>query len=217
MHRMNFPPHAFVLRSAITMPIKNFFLSSLLAPTRSPLYSCPALTTGTSLNCQPPTHSPILDSSFGITLNCTFSIPVSWITCSLEPPHHSSHIAFIEDTDDTQHKVTCPTPQINPRDGSCRGPDGPVACAPACFANDQLDHDPVEHYPCSTPLSQPHTIHTRQIAFDRQPLNPYLDALDGHGSISEIDTDNMPSDNSGISDTSDISAFPATSATLAPQ
>jgi hypothetical protein len=67
--------------------------------------------------------------------------------------------------------------------------------------------------------------HTRQIAFDRQPPDPYLDALDGHGSILEIDTDNMPLDNSGILDTSDILAFPATSdisaflatsATLAP-
>jgi hypothetical protein len=112
-----------------------------------------------------------------------------------------------------------------PCDGSHRGPDGLVAYAPACFANAQLDHDPAEHYPCSAPLSQPHTNHTRQIAFDRQPPDPYLDALNGHGSISEIDTDNMPLDNSGISDTLDILAFlatldilafPATSTTSAP-
>jgi hypothetical protein len=208
------------------MPIKNFFLPSSLTPTCSSLYSRPVYTTGTSLNCQPPTHSPILDSSSGMTINCTFSIPVSWITRSSEPPHHSSHITFIEDTNDTQHKVMCPTPQMYPRDGSRGGPDSPVACAPACFANTQLDHNPAEHYPCSTPLSRPHTNHTRQIAFDRQPPDPYLDTLDGHGSISEIDTDDMPSDISGISDildisafpaTSDILAFPATSATLAPR
>jgi hypothetical protein len=192
------------------MPIKNFFLSPLLAPTHSSPYSCHALMTGMSLNCQPLTHSPILNLLSGMTLNCTFSIPVSWITRSSEPPRHSSCIAFIEDTDNMQYKVTCPTLQIYPCDRSCRGPDGPVACDPACFANAQLDHEPVEHYPCSTPLSQPHTIHTRQIAFDRQPPDPYLDALDGHGSILEIDTDDMPLDNSDISDTLDILAFPAT-------
>jgi hypothetical protein len=218
-----------MLQSAITLPIKNFFFSSSLAPTRSSPYSlttgtslnCTSpfsnLTTGTSLYCQPPTHFPILNSLSDMMLNCTFSIPVSRITHSSEPPRHSSHIVFIEDTNDTQHKVTCPAPQMYPRDGSCRGPNGPVACAPACFANAQLDHDPTEHYPCSAPLSRPHTNHARQTAFDRQPPDPYLDALDGHGSISEIDTDSMPSDNSDISDTSDIPAFPATSVTSAPR
>jgi hypothetical protein len=151
------------------MPIKNFSLSLSLTPTRSSPYSRHALTigtslnyqsqdpctgtTGTSLNCQPPTHSPILNSSSGMTLNCTFSIPVSWITRSSEPSRHSSHIVFIENTDNTQHKVTCPAPQMYPHDGSHRGSDSPVACAPACFANAQLDHGPMEHYPCSTPLS----------------------------------------------------------------
>jgi hypothetical protein len=132
-----------MLRS-ITMPTKNFFPSSSLAPTHSShypfLYSAhkkplSAYVTGTSLNCTIPTHSPILDSLSGMTLNCTFSIPVSWITHSSEPPRHSSHIAFIEDIDNTQHKVMCPAPQMYPCDGSHRGPDGPVACAPACFAN----------------------------------------------------------------------------------
>jgi hypothetical protein len=82
----------------------------------------------------------------------------------------------------------------------------------------QLDHDPTKYYPCSTPLSR---YHTRQTAFDRQPPDLYLDALDGHGSILEIDMEDMPSDNSGISDISafsatlDILASPATSATSA--
>jgi hypothetical protein len=143
-------------------------------------------------------------------LNCMFLIPVSWITRSSKPPRHSSHITFIEDTDDTQHKVTCPALQMYPHDRSRRGPDGLVACAPTCFANTQLDHDPTEHYPCSTPLFRSYTNHTRQITFDRQPPDSYLDALNGHGSISEID--DMPLDNSGISD---ISAFPATSDVLA--
>jgi hypothetical protein len=147
------------------MPTKNFFFSSSLAPTRSSHYPflytvckkpMSAYMTSTSLNCTIPTHSPIPDSESGITLNCMFSIPVSWITHSLEPPRHSSCITFIEDTGDMQHKVTCPTPQMYPHDGSCRGPDGWVTCAPACFANAQLDHNPVEHYPCSAPLSQYH-------------------------------------------------------------
>jgi hypothetical protein len=144
------------------MPTKNFFLSSLLTPTRSSQYPflytarkrpLSEYTTCMSLNCTIPTHSPILDLSSGMTLNCTFSIPVSWITRSSEPPCHLSCITFIEDTNDTQHKVTCPAPQMYLCDRSHRGPNGPVACAPACFTNAQLDPDPVEHYPCSTPLS----------------------------------------------------------------
>jgi hypothetical protein len=162
-------------------------------------------TTCTSLNCTVPTHSPILDLLSGMMLNCTFSIPVSWITRSLEPPCHLSHIAFIEDTDDTQHKVTCPALQMYPHDRSHSGPDGSVACAPACFTNTQLDPNPAQHYPCSTPISR---YHTNQTTFDRQPLDPHIDALNGHGSISETDTEDMPSDNSGILD---ISAFSAIS------
>jgi hypothetical protein len=72
-----------VLQS-VTMPTKNFFPSSSLAPTHSFRY--PFL-------CS--THKKPLS---GMTLNCTFSIPVSWITRSSEPPCHSSHITFIEDT-----------------------------------------------------------------------------------------------------------------------
>jgi hypothetical protein len=148
------------------MPIENFFPSSLLAPTHSShypfLYSArkgpmPDQMTGTLLNCQPLTLNPFLEPLSGIMLNCTFLIPVSWITCFLEPPRHSSHIAFIEDTNDMQHKVTCPAPQMYPCDGSHRGPDGPVACAPTCFTNARLDPNPVEHYPCFAPLSQHHT------------------------------------------------------------
>jgi hypothetical protein len=169
-----------------------------------------AYVSGTSLNCQPPNYSLSPDSS-GTTLNCTFSIPVSWITRSLEPPCHLSCITFIEDTNDMQHKVTCPTSQMYPHDRSCRGPDGLVACAPTCFANTRLDHNPVEHYLCFTSLL-PYEPHTRQITFDRQSLDHHIDALDGHSSISEIDTEDMPSD---ILGTSDISAFSATSDILA--
>jgi hypothetical protein len=213
---------------SVTMPTKNFCPSSLLAPTCSSCYPflyttrkrpMSAYMTCTSLNCTDLTHSPILNSSFGMTLNCTFSIPASWITRSLEPPRYSSHIVFIEDTDNMQHKVTCPTPQMYPHNKSCRGPDSPVACAPTYFANARLDPNPVEHYLCSAPLSR---YHTSQTTFDRQPLDPYLDALDRHSSISEINIEDMPLDNLGISDilafsaTLDIPAFPAILATSAP-
>jgi hypothetical protein len=145
------------------MPTNNFFLSSLLAPAcssypfqlmTSMLLNCTFLNpslepmTYTSINCT----IPFSDPSSSIILNCMFSIPVSWITHSSNPPHHLSHIAFIEDTNDTQHKVTCPTSQMYLRDGSHRGPNGPVAYAPACYANNSLESDSAEHYPCSTPL-----------------------------------------------------------------
>jgi hypothetical protein len=64
---------------------------------------------------------------------------------------------------------------------------------------------------CNTPS---YRHHTSQTAFDRQPPDPYLDALDGHGSILEIDMKDMPSDNLGILD---ILAFLAILVTLAPQ
>jgi hypothetical protein len=228
------------LLQSIIMPTKNFFPSSLLAPTCSSYYpflysahkrplsdyvtgtllncTVPFLNpmTGTSLNCQPLNYSlfPNLSSTM---LNCTFLIPVSWITRSLEPPHHSSCITFIEDTDDMQYKVTCPTLQMYPYDGSRRGPDGPVVCAPTCFANAQLDHNPMEHYSCSTSLLL-YEPHTSQIAFNRQSPDHHLDALNGHSSISEIDTEDMPLDILGISDISAFSAtldIPASPATLA--
>jgi hypothetical protein len=62
------PEEGVVLRS-VTMPIKNFFLSSSLAPARSPLYLRPAYATGMSLNCN---HSPSSVTT-GMSLNCTTS------------------------------------------------------------------------------------------------------------------------------------------------
>jgi hypothetical protein len=65
-----------VLRSAITMPTRNFFPSSL-APTRSSSY--PFLYTthkchssGTALNCQSPNYPPSPDSTRTL-LNCNFA------------------------------------------------------------------------------------------------------------------------------------------------
>jgi hypothetical protein len=147
----------------------------------------PELMTCMLLNCTVPFSDPLSSMS----LNCTFSIPVSWITCSLKPPHHLSHIAFIEDTDNMQHKVMCPALQMYPHDRSHRGPDVPMACAPACYANDSLESDSVEYYPYSAPLSHYPLItsYTSQTTLDRHSsdlLDFPLDAFDGHGSLSEI-------------------------------
>jgi hypothetical protein len=82
-----------LLRS-VTMPIKNFFLSTSLAPARSSLYLRPAYTTGTSLNCN------LQDSrlSSGTTLNCTFPVsnpmPGMALNCNLG---HLGHLGNIGD------------------------------------------------------------------------------------------------------------------------
>jgi hypothetical protein len=187
--------HQKLFPSIVTHPHSLLPLS--LTPTRSshchspplapPIVTHPHSLLPLSLTPTCSSRYPLPHYLSSITLNCTFLILVSWITCSL-PPYHLSCIVFIEDTDDTQHKVACPALQMYLCDGSCRGPDVLVACAPTCFANAQLDHNPVEHYPCSTSLL-PNIPCTSQTALNRQPLRPMdfpLDALDGHGSISEI-------------------------------
>jgi hypothetical protein len=158
--------------------------------------------TSTSLNCT----IPFSDPPSGMTLNCTILIPVQWITthslipCSLTPPHHSSYTAFIEDTDNMQHMLTCPTLQMYPCDGSCcepyKGPDGPVAGALTCYITNTLESDPTEHYSCSAP-SLHHPLYpehytrqllsyTSQITLNGHSLDTPLDALDGHSSLLEI-------------------------------
>jgi hypothetical protein len=57
-----------LLQSAVTMPIKNFFPSSL-APTRSSHH----LATGTSLNCTIPNYPPSSDSTC-TSLNCNLAL-----------------------------------------------------------------------------------------------------------------------------------------------
>jgi hypothetical protein len=144
--------------------------------------------TGTSLNCIILFSDPLSS----MTLNCTVLIPVQWITtCSpithfSNPHHHSSHITFIEDTNNTQHMVICPTPQMYPHDRSYRGPNGPVAYAPTCYIAESLESDSAEHHLCSTP--SPHhppyvTSYISQLTLDRHSLDLPLDALNGHGSL----------------------------------
>jgi hypothetical protein len=79
-----------LLRS-VTMPIKNFFLSSSLAPAHSSLYLQPAYLTGTSLNCTS-------QNSSGTTLNCTSPVsdptPGTALNCNFG---HLSHLGNIGD------------------------------------------------------------------------------------------------------------------------
>jgi hypothetical protein len=116
-----------LLRFAIIMPIKNFFSTSLLAPTRSAhypfLYSIHKRplsdsSTGTSLNynhvnCNPSTYSPIPDCLTGTLLNCHSQTP-SWnpssdttLNCNLAqtmhdmPSSHDGHLGHLGNwTDD---------------------------------------------------------------------------------------------------------------------
>jgi hypothetical protein len=62
------PEEGVVLQSAVTMPIKNFFPSSL-APTRSSHH----LATGTSLNCTIPNYPPS-PASTSTSLNCNLAL-----------------------------------------------------------------------------------------------------------------------------------------------
>jgi hypothetical protein len=101
---------------SITMPAQNFFHQLSLAPTHS--YSFLYHSHKTSI--------PFSDPSTSMLLNCTVLIPVQWITCSLSP-HHSSHITFIKDSNNTQDTLMCPTLQMylydRPHIG-CKTPEG---------------------------------------------------------------------------------------------
>jgi hypothetical protein len=75
-----------LLQSAITMPIKNFFLSSSLAPARSSLYLCPAYTTSMSLNCT----FLFSNHTSSTTLNCNLTQ-----TLHDMPSSHVRHVGHL--------------------------------------------------------------------------------------------------------------------------
>jgi hypothetical protein len=81
-----------LLRS-VTMPIKNFFLSSL-APARSSLYLRPAYTTSTLLNCTPSNQSPSSASS-STTLNCISPVSDPTPGMALNCNGHLSHLGHL--------------------------------------------------------------------------------------------------------------------------
>jgi hypothetical protein len=93
-----------LLRS-VTMPIKNFFLSSSLAPAHSSLYLRPAYTTGMSLNCTTLDHR----ATTGMSLNCTTRDPRSPTGTSLNCNHQNSR-ASSGTTLNCTSPVSDPTP-----------------------------------------------------------------------------------------------------------
>jgi len=100
-----------VLQSAVTMPIKNFFLSSSLTPTRSSLYSHPAYMTSTSLNYQ--SQDPCTGST-GTSLNCTFLFsPRSscmTLNCNLAQTSHDMPSSHVGHVGHLRHWIYCGMP-----------------------------------------------------------------------------------------------------------
>jgi hypothetical protein len=143
-----------VLRS-VTMPIKNFFLSSSLAPARSSLYLRPAYTTGMSLNCTTPDHRSTTGTSLncnpqnsrpssGTTLNCTFPVldptPGTALNCNLGHLGHLGYLGNIGNLDTLDPYPLDPTPTdslpgafITEMDPTDPGP------SEDCYADDSLD------------------------------------------------------------------------------
>jgi hypothetical protein len=85
------------LLQSVTMPIKNFFLSSSLAPARSSLYLRPAYTTSMSLNCNHQNPHP----SSGMTINCTS--PVSDPTPGMALNCNFGHLGHLGNIGDLGH------------------------------------------------------------------------------------------------------------------
>jgi hypothetical protein len=195
-----------VLRS-ITMPIKNFFLSSSLAPARSSLYLRPTYPTGTLLNCNHQNPRP----SSGTTLNCTFPVsdptPGTVLNCNLghlghlgnigDLGHlgHLGHLGNIGDLDTLDPYPLDPAPTdslpgafITEMDPTDPGP------SEGCYTDDLLD--PIHTrtletvdttYTRQTPSGEYHTRQTDALDGHGPISGIHLDALDGHGSFSEIE------------------------------
>jgi hypothetical protein len=158
------------------MPIKNFFLSSSLAPTRSSLYLRPAYPTSTSLNCRTLNLSPSPASS-GTTLNCTSPVsdptPGMALNCNGPFGHighlgHLGHLGNIGDLHDLDPYTLDPAPTDS---------------LPGAFITEMDPTDPGPSEGCYADDS-PNTIHTRTLETDFHARQ--IDALDGHGPTSGI-------------------------------
>jgi hypothetical protein len=192
-----------MLRS-VTVPIKNFFLSSSLAPAHSSLYLRPTYTTGMLLNCTMFDHR----SSSSTTLNCTSPVsdptPGTALNCNFGHLGHLGHLGHfghlghlgdlgnIGDLDTLNPYSLDPAPTdslpgafITEMDPTDPGP------SEGCYGDDSLD--PLHArtletaYTSHAPSGE---YHTRQIdALDGHgPISGiHLDALDGHSSFSEIE------------------------------
>jgi hypothetical protein len=205
-----------VLRS-VTMPIKNFFLSSSLAPARPSLYLRPAYTTGMSLNCttlahQPPTgmslNCNLQDSrpSSGTTLNCTSPVsdptPSTALNCNLGHLGHRGNIGDLGHLGHLRHlghlgnignlDTLNPYPLDPATTDSLPGafiPEiNPTDPGPSEGCYADDSLDPLHTRTLETVIQD--TDYTRQTdALDGHgPISGILiDALDGHGSFSEIE------------------------------
>jgi hypothetical protein len=198
-----------VLRS-VTMPIKNFFLSSSLAPTHSSLYLRPAYPTGTSLNCNLQDSRP----SSGTTLNCTFPVldptPGMVLNCNFghlghlgnigdlghlshlrhlgHPGHlgHLGHLGYLGnignlDTLDPYPLDPAPTDSLPGAFITEMDPTDPGP-SEGCYADDSLD--PIH----ARTLETAYTTYTSQTP-RREYRTRQTDALDGHGPTSGIHLD----------------------------
>jgi hypothetical protein len=171
------------------MPIKNFFLSSSLAPARSSLYLRPAYTTGMSLNCTTLDHR----SSSGTMLNCTSPVsdptPGMALNCNFG---HLGHLGNIGDLDSLDPYPLDPTP-TDSLPGAFITEMDPMDPGPSegCYADDSLD--PLHArtletaYTSHAPSGEYHTSQTDALDGHGPISGIHLDALDGHGSFSEIE------------------------------
>jgi hypothetical protein len=186
-----------VLRS-VTMPIKNFFLSSSLAPARSSLYLRPAYMTSTSLNCNHQDPRP----SSGTTLNCTSPVsdltPGMALNCNLGHLGHLSHLGYLGNIGNLDTLDPYP---LNPAltdslPGAFITEMDPMDPGPSegCYADDSLN--PIHtrsletadiSYTRQTPSGEYHVRQTDALDGHSPTSGIHLDALDGHGSFSEMD------------------------------
>jgi hypothetical protein len=204
------------LLQSVTMPIKNFFLSSSLAPARSSLYLRPAYATSTSLNCTS-------WNSSSMTLNCTFPVsdpmPSMALNCNLR---HLGHLGNIGDLGHLSHLGhlghlghLCHLGNISdlntldpysldpvPTDslpGAFITEMDPMDPGPSegCYADDSLD--PLHArtletaYTSHAPSGEYHARQTDALDGHGPISGIHLDALDEHGSFSEIEPQDRPS------------------------
>src|SRR5580693_3701356 len=189
------------------MPIKNFFLSSSLAPARSSLYLRPAYTTGTSLNCT----SRNSRASSSTTLNCTFPVsdptPGTALNCNGPLGHlgHLGQLGHLGNIGDLGHLGHIGQPGHLGHLGHLGylGNNGnldtfdptPTDSLPGAFITEMDPTDPGPSEGCyADDLLDPLHTGTLETAYTSQtPWREYhtrqIDALDGHSPISGIPID----------------------------
>jgi hypothetical protein len=195
---------ATVLRS-VTMPIKNFFLSSSLAPARSSLYLRPAYRPGASLNYHTQNHRPCTSLNCkpqnphalsGTTLNCTSPVsdptPGTALNCNLG---HLGHLGNIGDLGRLGHLghlgYLGNNGNLDTLDPYSHDP-ALTDSLPGAFITEMDPTDPGPSEGCYADDSLD-PLHTRTLETDyirqtpqRENHTRQTDALDGHGPTSGI-------------------------------